>query len=705
MAKEDAYKSLMDCWTPLEAYKDGETDANVIPIAFISTSFTFDSEFFEEECLTRFLNMETEKENDGVAFLIEREEKLAGLHGGIVLIDQNNCKGERSIRWDLVPCRVKNGIMHAKITLLHWSNCIRIIIGSANLTQSGCCINQEIFGVIDYFPDGDADLKLMKDVLNYLQTIVSEQCGDIVKTRFAKLKAEINSVLKKWNIVEAQFKKDEVSVQALFVSPKENDALKRLRELWDVQTSSPPYEVYITSPFFDSEETSFSPSIKIFDILKQRGEIYLQYNVVTEPISEGSKKLLVHAPEYLKNLPSKYSIDNLHFKRINEEGENEDKKIVPRPLHLKSIWLCNDDIHLYMIGSSNFTTAGLGLSRRINYEANLVYSVSAARNPKALRILDERNNAEEELDVNLLKFKNRINEDEQESKSEYELLPLCFGEAVLRKVESQFVLELHLNSKELPFGFEIRTISGNGHDQESLCIYDFERWKSDGERSTISIEWIESTLPDYLLVNWSGSNGSAFWPVIVDTQISLPPVEPLRDLSLEALLQILSSTQPLHRLLKLIERTKKKKIDKGDENTIMDALQLVDSSGFLLQRTRRVSYALRALRERLQKPVYTSESLNWRLNGPIGVSSLKDAIMKESRSEDEKVFLLAELALELSRVNPTQTEFSLKAKDVKLAIKNLLEGLSIDFSSTNNSSHTAITDYSNKALNKALNEL
>ncbi len=35
----------------------------------------------------------------------------------------------------------------------------------------------------------------------------------------------------------------------------------------------------------------------------------------------------------------------------------------------------------------------------------------------------------------------------------------------------------------------------------------------------------------------------------------------------------------------------------------------------------------------------------------------------------------------------------------------LLEGLSIDFSSTNNSSHTAITDYSNKALNKALNEL
>lgn len=705
MAKEDAYKSLLDCWTPLEANKDGETDTNVIPIAFISTSFTFDSEFFEEECLTRFLAMETEKENDGVAFLIEREEKLAGLHGGIVLIDQNNCKGERSIRWDLVPCRVKNGIMHAKITLLHWSNCIRLIIGSANLTPSGCCINQEIFGVIDYLPDGDADLKLMNDVLNYLQSMVAEQCGDIVKARFTKLKDEINSVLKKWNIVESQYKKDEVSVQALFVSPKENDALKRLRDIWDGQATSPPYQVYVTSPFFDSEETAFSPSLKIFDILKQRGEIYLQYNVVTEPISEGSKELLVHAPEYLKKLPSKYSSDNLHFKRINEEGENEDKKTVPRPLHLKSIWLCNDDMHVYLIGSSNFTTAGLGLGRRINYEANLVYCISAGRNPKAYRTLEERYRTEDELDVNLLKFKNRINEDEQVSESEYSLLPLCFREAVLRKFEAQFILELNLTTKDLPNGFEIHKVIRKGKDVSSTCIYNFERWKSDGEKTTISIEWLESSLPDYLLVNWIGSNGNAFWPVIVDSQVTLPPVEPLRDLSLEALLQILSSTQPLHRLLKLIERTKKKGIDKGDGNTIVDALQLVDSSGFLLQRTRRVSYAMRALRERLQKPVYTSESLNWRLYGPIGVKSLKDAILKEARSEDEKIFLLAELALELSRVNPSQTEFSLKAKEVKAAIRKLLEELSIDFSSTNNRGHTAITDYSNQALKKALNEL
>ena len=165
MVKETVYKSLLDCWTPPQSVSDTNSISNPIPIAFISTTFTFDAEFFDEECLTRFLTMETEKENDGVAFLIEREEKLAGLHGGIVLVDQNNCKGERSLRWDLVPCRIKNGIMHAKISILHWSNCIRLIIGSANLTQNGCCFNQEIFGVIDYYPEGDADLKVINDIL------------------------------------------------------------------------------------------------------------------------------------------------------------------------------------------------------------------------------------------------------------------------------------------------------------------------------------------------------------------------------------------------------------------------------------------------------------------------------------------------------------------------------------------------------------
>lgn len=45
----------------------------------LATTFTFDSVRFEEECLTRFAQVESDPQEDGPAYLIEREEKLAGL--------------------------------------------------------------------------------------------------------------------------------------------------------------------------------------------------------------------------------------------------------------------------------------------------------------------------------------------------------------------------------------------------------------------------------------------------------------------------------------------------------------------------------------------------------------------------------------------------------------------------------------------------
>ena len=704
MAKETVYKSLLDCWTPPQSVSDPDSISNPIPIAFISTTFTFDAEFFDEECLTRFFSMETEKENDGVAFLIEREEKLAGLHGGIVLVDQNNCKGERSLRWDLVPCRVKNGIMHAKISILHWSNCIRLIIGSANLTKNGYCINQEIYGVIDYYPSGEADLKLINDILAYLQAVVNEQCGSVVKGRFNTLQSEIKSALKKWNITETQFKKDEVSVQALLVSPKEREAFNRLREIWDTNSSSPPDSVFITSPFFDTEESPHTPSLKIFDILKLRGEVEVVYNVTTERISETSEELIVNAPEYLRKV-LKPDTQLISFREVNETGTNEDGKVVPRPLHMKGIWLCNDDMHVYQVGSSNFTSAALGLGNRINYEANLVYSVSRSRNGKAYKLLDESYIKTTELDEDLLKFKERINEDEQTLEDEYLNLPLCFGEAVIFKKEEQFLLELNFNDSSLPVGFEIYNGEKTNAKGSGICIFNEEQWNLHGKQLKITIECKENIVPEYLLVSWNDSKGKAFWPIVVESQITLPPVESLRNLPLEALLQILSSAQPLHRSFKIIENARKKGDQSDNDVTVIDAHKLVNTTGFLLQRTRRVSYAMKALLNRLEKPVFTKESLTWRLYGPIGVNSLMEAIIKEAKSEEEKKFLLAELALELSRIKPQITEVSLKQNVIKTAIREVMEKFAIDFDRKNNTGNTAIENYSLKAIQKALNEL
>jgi hypothetical protein len=49
------------------------------PIGCVATTFTFSPAFFEEECLSRFLRLETDPAEDGPAYLVEREEKLAQL--------------------------------------------------------------------------------------------------------------------------------------------------------------------------------------------------------------------------------------------------------------------------------------------------------------------------------------------------------------------------------------------------------------------------------------------------------------------------------------------------------------------------------------------------------------------------------------------------------------------------------------------------
>ena len=113
-AARDGFGKLLDAWSPSEQAGD--------PIGCVSTSFTFDAAFFEEECLARFLGLETDASEAPTAYLIEREEKLAQVVCASALVDQHFARGTRSLRWDLLPARLPRGagILHAKVSLLLW---------------------------------------------------------------------------------------------------------------------------------------------------------------------------------------------------------------------------------------------------------------------------------------------------------------------------------------------------------------------------------------------------------------------------------------------------------------------------------------------------------------------------------------------------------------------------------------------------------
>src|SRR5690606_1632518 len=86
---------------------------------------------------------------------------------------------------------------------------------------------------------------------------------------------------------------------------------------------------------------------------------------------------------------------------------------------------------------------------------------------------------------------------------------------------------------ELPAGWWVRT------EDATTPLADSARWNAEGEPRTMEIPWAEKRPPAGLEVGWSGTTEPAWWPVNIRDALALPPVDELKDLSLDALIEIL----------------------------------------------------------------------------------------------------------------------------------------------------------------------
>jgi len=311
-----------------------------------------------------------------------------------------------------------------------------------------------------------------------------------------------------------------------------------------------------------------------------------------------------------------------------------------RELHAKILRLENDQWQLLVIGSSNFTTAGLaGVEGHGNLEANLVYRIKTSDSD--FRCLQDvwPDTSEEELDLDSPALIWNPESEELEGGCDQLPLPACFQDAIFFP-DRGARLTITLTSK-LPQTWSIRTpsgpellgsILGNGPGQHVF-------------------PWLGQSVPFVLEVSWSHGNTMAVanWPVNVSNPGALPPPDALRDLTLEELLEILASTRPLPEAVVhvLQKRRKARGID-----VELDPLKRLDSRAFLLRRSKRVAAALDRLRERLERPAATEDAFQWRLHGAIGPMTLGDAFIREATLPGEAKFYLAELALALKRVKP-----------------------------------------------------
>jgi hypothetical protein len=429
-------------------------------------------------------------------------------------------------------------------------------------------------------------------------------------------------------------------VSPLFIRPNGENLFSQFSARWP--EASPPYHAWVTSPFFNRDGDGLRPESRIWEHLRKRGAAKVTYNLTGE---ETDGILIVHGPETLRTCaPMNRSEVEVELALLPAGEEDEKGKPVVRPLHAKSIWWDGTDWIAYLIGSSNFTRAGMGLIPGCNVEANLLYLASRNGAPESVEKMEKAYLMGDAIPASRgIRF--LPNDDSEDSGTVgIPLLPSAFGLALYSRSGTEGARVTFEIGADAPSGWRIL-------DPESRkTVYEESEWKAEGSRRKALIRWEVERPPSGFEVAWNDSAGNAWWPVNIDAPESLPPPSELKDLPLEILIQVLTSARPMQEVLRGYLR----KAAKGGhaEMEHRDAHDKVDVSGFLLQRTRRASWALRALRTRLERPIPTEECLEWRLRGPVGALAVLEAIQRECRDEAELRFLRAELCLELSQAKP-----------------------------------------------------
>jgi len=646
------------------------------PLHCIATTFTFDAAFFESECLSRFLGMTTDpREGESVEYLIEREERLAASRVS-VLVDRQYADEKESMRWDVLPVVVPGAIQHSKISLLCWTKRARLIIGSGNLTPPGYRENLEVFAAVDISPDEPGYVDVVQDSLGFLEKVAGYAVGRAVIAGPKQRALELIDLIRQRTRGWPPQGRGGVRPIALFSGPG-MPLFDALQEAWP--SGGPPRQADVLSPFFDQSQPAAGVGESLLGVMASRGERKVDFYVDQEPHEEGRTRLFM--PHNLVTSLQKKAKVSVRGIRTSEESDR-------RSLHAKMLVLSSDAQILWMLGSSNFTTAGYGMGARANLEANLGYVLKA--DSKEERDLGKSCwppcDEPVDPDSDKLVWNPAAGDDEEDASGV--ILPAGFQDALYDGKDR--CLRVRLGS-DLPVRWSIALPDGpilarsDDHDGQTEMSF-----PSEGP-----------AIPRHLTVCWEadGQKASAPWIVNALELGSLPSLPELRNLALQDLLLVLGNSQPLHIAMRHVLKRKGQKTEMDVE---LDPHRRVNTETYLLKRTKRVALALHHLGKRLERPVATIEGLEWRLRGPVGPLRLAEVFRQEARTLEEARFFLAELALTLGRIRPElPAAGGLPVKVIRAQLKECIDAVQAEEVALRGPQATAIDSYIKAAMDVA----
>ena len=638
--------AMLDLWQPPEGAGD--------PVGCLATTYTFHPGLFDEQCLARFLDIESEPDREDLAFLLERETRLGGVYAG-VLVDHTQAGVEHSLRWDVLPVRVRAGKQHAKISLLSWTRRLRIIIASANLTEPGYRTNFEVAAAVDLGPD-DADLLMLADAVTFLRNLVAFVPGaDDDLPEVHRLRAFLDQVERQAGGWRRPGRGSRVRRQLVFTLPPipGGSAEGGLSSLEHAVTAcrkrgGSPAEAWVASPFFDDDDDTDDSRVTAA-LCKRLGRGKTRDVTFCVPAlrdgSLGATPRLM-APRSLVRTAEKYQA------RVRVEmlpPVDDDKNA--RPWHAKMLTLRSEAYSALMIGSSNFTCAGMGVTPHRHAEANLltlVDRVASGRESGRLEAIWPEMEMVTDPDAAEWLGAKPEEEDEQATAT---ALPAGFLSATYRAGEVRQIV-LRLDAAHLPADWQVHAC---GRDERELLTD--ATWRDVGQPREIVVDWDAAQPPDRLLVRWA--EGEAFLPLNVEDSRALPPPAKLEEMSADEMLWILATVDPSAAFRAWARRQQSSELfdEESDSATPpdLDPLRRYDLQETFLHRIRRRARVLGQLRANLERPVWSRQALEWRLRGLIGVEQLADRLARElteaSSATDEALLTLADFLIVLREVD------------------------------------------------------
>lgn len=333
-------------------------------LGMLATTFELDPTFFDSDYLPTFLGLGA-WEDTSWTNQITMERALAQTEATVVMMDARRFRGRpRSMHIEHLPLVGPAGMkLHAKVLLVVQERAVRLLVGSANLTEGGYRHNREValpLVATEQTPERSA---LVEQALKVMQRPLGPWWTQSAE-RVRLLALEII----------ADWRKSAIDNDHFVWSWGKRSLARKFTSFWPDEMIS---AITIISPFW-SDQGDGGP---VAQLLAQLGH---------DRITKAKLRLLTEAaPEtqttFRPKLPAALAAWDTRHLDVDGEIQAVDPRVLPaevsgrtdyqplRPLHAKVVMVDGPNTTLAYVGSANFTLHGWGFAgARSNIEAGVI---------------------------------------------------------------------------------------------------------------------------------------------------------------------------------------------------------------------------------------------------------------------------------------------------------------------------------------------